>query len=122
MKAYGGSPPPFDQPGLVALLKSKTVVDCDRGGEGGEGGDGDDGLVIDGGGESGEGAGDRGGSTAKRTGNHCSESVVVCVRSECFVRSKRGPRRPEPSAGKPSAEVVSERSCSVGRLPTSAGV
>ena len=37
VKAYGGSPPPFDQPGLVALLKSKAVVGCD-GGEGGEGG------------------------------------------------------------------------------------
>jgi hypothetical protein len=40
VKAYGGSPPPFDQPGLVALLKSKTVIG-DEGGEGGVvGGDG----------------------------------------------------------------------------------
>ena len=29
MKAYGGSPPPFDQPGLMALLKLKTVVGCE---------------------------------------------------------------------------------------------
>ena len=70
MKAYGGSPPPFDQPGLVALLKSKTVVDCNGGGEGGEGGKGGEGGdggedgdgLVDGDGESGEGAGDGGGS------------------------------------------------------------
>ena len=66
LKAYGGSPPPFDQPGIVALLKSKTVVGCDGGseggGEGGEGGcdggesgDGGDGLVMDGGGAGSEG-------------------------------------------------------------------
>ena len=58
MKAYGGSPPPFDQPGLVALLKSKTVVGCEGGGEGGEGGEG--GQGGEGGGEGGEGGGEGG--------------------------------------------------------------
>ena len=33
-KAYGGSPPPVDQPGLVALLKSKVVVGCNNGSDG----------------------------------------------------------------------------------------
>ena len=56
MKAYGGSPPPFDQPGiLVALLKSKTVGGCE-GGEGGQGGErGEEGG--EGGGEGGVGGG-----------------------------------------------------------------
>ena len=41
VKAYGGSPPPFDQPRLVALLKPKAVVGCEGGGDGGGGlGDG----------------------------------------------------------------------------------
>ena len=38
-KAYGGSPPPVDQPGFVVLLKSKVVVGCDGGGGGNEGGE-----------------------------------------------------------------------------------
>ena len=60
VNAYGGSPPPFDQPGLVALLKSKVVVGCDGGGEGGEGGVGGKGGA--GGGDGGEGGdGDGGG-------------------------------------------------------------
>ena len=54
VKAYGGSPPPVDQPGLVALLKSKVMVGCDGGGESGEGGEGG------GGGEGGEGGGEGG--------------------------------------------------------------
>ena len=37
-KAYGGSPPPFNQPGLVALLKSKAPIGSDDG-------DGGDGVV-----------------------------------------------------------------------------
>eukprot|EP00964_Phaeocystis_antarctica_P089737 scaffold57308_cov59-Phaeocystis_antarctica.AAC.3 len=58
-KAYGGSPPPVDQPGFVPLLKSKVVVGCDGGSGGGDGGDGGGG-----GGEGGEG--DEGGG-----GNEC---------------------------------------------------
>jgi hypothetical protein len=49
VKAYGGSPPPFDQPRLVALLKPKAVVGCEGGGEGGGEGEG-------GGGEGGGGS------------------------------------------------------------------
>ena len=67
VKAYGGSPPPFDQPGLVALLKSKAVVGCEGGesgegdrcggeggGVGGEGGDGGEGGESGGGGGGGK--------------------------------------------------------------------
>ena len=65
MKAFCGSPPPVDQPGLVALLKSKAVVGCDGGDEGGDGGrcggqggeGGDEGGGGDGGGSEGEGGG-----------------------------------------------------------------
>ena len=53
VKAYGGSPPPVDQPGLVELLKSKFVVGGEDGSGGGDGGDGGDGGG--GGGEGGEG-------------------------------------------------------------------
>ena len=79
-KAYGGSPPPFDQPGLpVSLLKSKVVVGCDggdgrdggaeggdrgggrdggeKGSEGGDGGDGGEGGESGGDGGSGDGGG-----------------------------------------------------------------
>ena len=59
-KAYGGSPPPVDQPGFVVLLKSKVVVGCDVGGGGDEGGGG-------------EGDGEVGGmpTTLKNIGSHC---------------------------------------------------
>ena len=73
VKAYGGSPPPFDQPGLMALLKSKAVVGCDGGGEGGEGGDGGGGGEGGGegsvGSEGGEGSeGDGGGDWQAQMG------------------------------------------------------
>ena len=73
VKAYGGSPPPFDQPRLVALLKPKAVVGCEGGGEGGEeGGEGSEGSG--GGGGGGEVGGEGGGmpTTAISTGSHCS--------------------------------------------------
>ena len=74
VKAYGGSPPPFDQPRLarlVALLKPKAVVGCEGGGEGGEeGGEGSEGSG--GGGGGGEVGGEGGGmpTTAISTGSH----------------------------------------------------
>jgi len=77
VKAYGGPPPPFDQPRFVALLKPKAVVGCEGGGEGGEeGGEGSEGGG--GGGGGGEGGGEVGGevggmpTTAISTGSHCS--------------------------------------------------
>ena len=51
VKGYGGLPPPVDQPGDVAMPKSKAVIGRD-GGRGGDGGD--DG---NGGGEGGSGGG-----------------------------------------------------------------
>ena len=75
VKAYGGSPPPFDQPGRVSLLKSKLVVGCDggSGGSGGSsGGKSGEGCEGDGGGDDGGSGigGDRGGgdSGKGRTG------------------------------------------------------
>ena len=96
LKAYGGSPPPFDQPGLpVSLLKSKVVVGCD-GGDGRDGGaeGGDRGGGRDGGekgseggegGEGGESGGD-GGSGDGGGNMHVSQLTMqlICIQPGLF--------------------------------------
>ena len=67
-------PPPFDQPGLVVLLKSNTVVGCDGGSGGSEGGEGGEGGSEGGkGGDGGNvgGGGDVGGEGGVNMQIHC---------------------------------------------------
>ena len=62
MKAYGGLPPPVDQPTLEDVSKGKTCTPGDSGGDDGGGeGDGGEGSGADGGGKDGGGDGGDGG-------------------------------------------------------------
>ena len=76
VNAYGGSPPPVDQPGLAAMpsLKSKSKVDF-----GGSDGDGSSGL-----GDGGGGLGDGGGGGLGDGGGGLGEGGVG--EGDCGVR------------------------------------
>ena len=87
MNAYGGLPPPLDQPleKTLVLLKSKAVVGCDGGFEGGEGSEGgEDGGE---GGEGGEGGGEggEGGEGGGEGGEGASQTSQVFLHFFFFV-------------------------------------
>ena len=73
VKAKGGSPPPVDQPALVAVAKSKVVVGYIGGGLGGAGGTGGGSGGTGGAGDDG-GSGGKGGGSGGDEGNGANAS------------------------------------------------